>query len=534
MAAVSFGKDLWDQTKIIESYAEYGAQFMEKTNEFMKQMAVIESEYGRNVQRLVKQYKDDIARKSNDKVNAQFYKAVLSSTLSQSFVFMLNETEQLANQRVEMADKLDTDIRKSMKHRGKDNEKANKQHFDDARKASADLRKAVDNLERHQQRYEKAMKDLELAQLASENANKDMNTTKKIIEQLRADTDKKAALARDAGAAYKACMAETNDIKNKHFRETLPSILDVVQREDEEHKTNHCKGVFIKYVELFASMTPKIEQSYRLMGQSFETINAAADSELFVNTLKTGEPIPEDFQMSDTQETDVGKKTFMKGMTKVREDKADDQAEDQIISLPAKQGRKKAVDRVKHIEKEIADVEKKRQGIETLIVVYKDKPAAGTDPKIMEDLSEQKLNHEKRIDTLQYKRHKLMVYISTVDGVPAPEPPTPVHARSASASPITPFSAMSASSNKLPGDSGASPSFSGNIAMPSYGGSNANVAVLCRVRVLYDFEAAPSSQEMNVRSGQILDVLEKQDDGWWRCRDGDREGYVPGNYVESI
>jgi hypothetical protein len=59
-----------------------------------------------------------------------------------------------------------------------------------------------------------------------------------------------------------------------------------------------------------------------------------------------------------------------------------------------------------------------------------------------------------------------------------------------------------------------------------------------RARMLYDFEAAPQSQEVSARAGDELEILEQQDDGWWRARlyvNGVvHEGYIPGNYTELI
>lgn len=58
-----------------------------------------------------------------------------------------------------------------------------------------------------------------------------------------------------------------------------------------------------------------------------------------------------------------------------------------------------------------------------------------------------------------------------------------------------------------------------------------------RVRLTYDFEASSDeTQELTAMAGEELDLLEKQDDGWWRCRqpNGGKEGYVPGNYCEEI
>eukprot|EP00842_Homolaphlyctis_polyrhiza_P004267 jgi/Hompol1/4841/HPOL_003935-RA len=243
---MSFGADLWhgsidsgfvpailtlkrslkDQVKVVESYADHGTQFMEKANDFMKQAAQLEADYAKALQKLAKQHKDEVARKLNDKTNATFNKAVLGSTLSQSWMAILTETEAIASYHIERAEKIDTDIRKSIKHKGKDNEKSNRQHFADIQKANADLRKVIDNLEKMQQKYEKAMKDMDMARVALENASKDPNSTKKMIDQLKADSDKKAAAAQEVGSQYKSCMAESNVAKNKHFRETIPSILD--------------------------------------------------------------------------------------------------------------------------------------------------------------------------------------------------------------------------------------------------------------------------------------------------------------------
>ncbi|KAH6582057.1 hypothetical protein BASA61_008683 [Batrachochytrium salamandrivorans] len=188
---MSFGKDLWDQVAIIETYADHGVQFMEKINDFMKQVSTIHAEEARSILKVVKQHKDEIARKSNDKTNATFNKAVLGSTLAQSWQLILTETETTANYKLEICDKIDTEIRKNIKHQGKDNEKMNKQRFDDIRKANVELKKVVDNLEKMQQRYEKTMKDMDMAKTTFENAEKDQNSTKKLIDQLKAEVDKK-------------------------------------------------------------------------------------------------------------------------------------------------------------------------------------------------------------------------------------------------------------------------------------------------------------------------------------------------------
>ncbi|KAH6583072.1 hypothetical protein BASA61_008196 [Batrachochytrium salamandrivorans] len=548
---MSFGKDLWDQVAIIETYADHGVQFMEKINDFMKQVSTIHAEEARSILKVVKQHKDEIARKSNDKTNATFNKAVLGSTLAQSWQLILTETETTANYKLEICDKIDTEIRKNIKHQGKDNEKMNKQRFDDIRKANVELKKVVDNLEKMQQRYEKTMKDMDMAKTTFENAEKDQNSTKKLIDQLKAEVDKKVVAAHDAGSAYQQCMIQSNVVKNQHFTEILPSILDNIQTADDENKTAFCKSSLQGYVDLNTSVMPKIEKSYQLMTDAVSNINSTSDMDMFIKCFKTNDPYPEDFQMSDTQEIENGKKTFMRGMSKSREDRLEDQIEDQIVSLPAKQGRKKAVDRVKVHEKEIADVEKKRQGVHRLFLAYKEKPTSGSDTKIIDDLVCQKTLLEKRIDTLMLKKYKLLTYISTIDGVSPPELPIPARDRVITTSPLSMASISSPSDRDLTGRSPLENSVSPSKisiqsplsvpimpSQPSLGtpvsGKFLGGPSIGQVTVMFEFEAAAGSQEMSIKAGQVLDVIEKQDDGWWRCRHGDQEGYVPGNYTEPV
>ncbi|KAH6570067.1 hypothetical protein BASA60_007938, partial [Batrachochytrium salamandrivorans] len=501
-----------DQVAIIETYADHGVQFMEKINDFMKQVSTIHAEEARSILKVVKQHKDEIARKSNDKTNATFNKAVLGSTLAQSWQLILTETETTANYKLEICDKIDTEIRKNIKHQGKDNEKMNKQRFDDIRKANVELKKVVDNLEKMQQRYEKTMKDMDMAKTTFENAEKDQNSTKKLIDQLKAEN---------------------------------------IQTADDENKTAFCKSSLQGYVDLNTSVMPKIEKSYQLMTDAVSNINSTSDMDMFIKCFKTNDPYPEDFQMSDTQEIENGKKTFMRGMSKSREDRLEDQIEDQIVSLPAKQGRKKAVDRVKVHEKEIADVEKKRQGVHRLFLAYKEKPTSGSDTKIIDDLVCQKTLLEKRIDTLMLKKYKLLTYISTIDGVSPPELPIPARDRVITTSPLSMASISSPSDRDLTGRSPLENSVSPSKisiqsplsvpimpSQPSLGtpvsGKFLGGPSIGQVTVMFEFEAAAGSQEMSIKAGQVLDVIEKQDDGWWRCRHGDQEGYVPGNYTEPV
>ena len=49
---------------------------------------------------------------------------------------------------------------------------------------------------------------------------------------------------------------------------------------------------------------------------------------------------------------------------------------------------------------------------------------------------------------------------------------------------------------------------------------------------LYDFDA-DGEDELSVKEGQQLIVIDNDNEDWWRCRDGEgREGVVPASYIE--
>jgi hypothetical protein len=49
---------------------------------------------------------------------------------------------------------------------------------------------------------------------------------------------------------------------------------------------------------------------------------------------------------------------------------------------------------------------------------------------------------------------------------------------------------------------------------------------------LYDYDAT-DSDELSVRKGETLVLLESYDDGWWLMQKGRAAGLVPSNYMET-
>ena len=57
--------------------------------------------------------------------------------------------------------------------------------------------------------------------------------------------------------------------------------------------------------------------------------------------------------------------------------------------------------------------------------------------------------------------------------------------------------------------------------------------VICRAQVMYDYAAAQEG-DLNIVTGQVVDVHEKLDNGWWHGTVNGVTGFFPGSYCEDL
>ncbi|XP_050418053.2 nostrin isoform X3 [Patella vulgata] len=60
-----------------------------------------------------------------------------------------------------------------------------------------------------------------------------------------------------------------------------------------------------------------------------------------------------------------------------------------------------------------------------------------------------------------------------------------------------------------------------------------NTTVISRCKVLYDYTAS-RSDEISIRAGQIINVYNKQADGWWKGEVDKKVGIFPSTYIEEL
>jgi len=58
------------------------------------------------------------------------------------------------------------------------------------------------------------------------------------------------------------------------------------------------------------------------------------------------------------------------------------------------------------------------------------------------------------------------------------------------------------------------------------------LVTLCRARALYDYKAT-NDTELNFNAGDILNITDRDESGWWYAELDGVLGFVPNNYVEG-
>ncbi|KAJ3008072.1 UNVERIFIED_CONTAM: hypothetical protein HDU68_003239 [Siphonaria sp. JEL0065] len=304
-------------------------------------------------------------------------------------------------------------------------------------------------------------------------------------------------------------------------------------------------------------------QGHEELSTVFQEVNADRDTELVISMMKLDEEFPPaDYTFEEKAlardanfkrpgvQNKPGTASHSRSATETLSLDIDD--DDSILSQPPKKGRKLAADRVKAFEKDIAESEKKRQAVESLLAVCATK--ATPDPKQVSELTFQKETLDLKLDNLGLRRHKLQTYIAGIDKAAPPELPAHLSGKtvqpistspvSYSSGPVVTSPVVGSSDDKpkttsvtnTPANTGATGD--AVVAGSEWGGNGgSNLPGTKKVgKMIYDFQAAPNSQEISAKTGEDVEVVEEQDDGWWKVRvftGGEwKEGLVPGSYTQ--
>ena len=58
--------------------------------------------------------------------------------------------------------------------------------------------------------------------------------------------------------------------------------------------------------------------------------------------------------------------------------------------------------------------------------------------------------------------------------------------------------------------------------------------VLCNATVMFDFTPTDTATQLHIKAGEVIEILEKSESGWWLSRHNNKIGNVPASYVEQV
>lgn len=201
--------------------------------------------------------------------------------------------------------------------------------------------------------------------------------------------------------------------------------------------------------------------------------------------------------------------------------------EDEISALDYNKGRKRAVARLKELDKYQTEYETKRK-------VAKNE--------------EQGSEIDRKIKIIRLKKHKLDVYIAKCDNAPEPVLPEDLAGSPDMQMDQETIQFTDRNSFLQTGTAGRISTMSGRVSIISRSDTERKMSVIPdrpptppivndskgTCVAMYDFEGQ-NEGELSVAAGQELEVLEEGAD-WWRVRvikNGEiAEGYVPSTYVQ--
>uniref|UniRef100_A0AAQ5YY47 Formin binding protein 1a n=1 Tax=Amphiprion ocellaris TaxID=80972 RepID=A0AAQ5YY47_AMPOC len=177
----NWGTELWDQFDNLEKHTSWGIDFLERYTKFVKERADIELSYAKQIRSLSKKYHPKRSREDESRY-----------TWCLSFAATLQQLNELAVQREELAENLNSQIACELTRYTQELKTERKTHFQDGRRAQQHIESSWKQLESSKRRFERDCKEAERAQHVSDRIDLDSKTDgEKSVVQLYFDMEER-------------------------------------------------------------------------------------------------------------------------------------------------------------------------------------------------------------------------------------------------------------------------------------------------------------------------------------------------------
>ncbi|XP_014914924.1 formin-binding protein 1 isoform X3 [Poecilia latipinna] len=283
-----------DQFDNLEKHTQWGIEFVEKYNKFVKERSEIEINYAKQIRNLSKKYQPK--KNSREEEESKF-------SFCRAFFTTLNELNDYAGQHEVIAENLTSQIFVELTRYLQELKAERKTHFHDGRKAQQYIESSWKQLESCKRRFERDCKEADRAQQYFEKMDADINVTKADVEKrglnkARQQAQMRHQMASDSKGDYSSYLQKFNQEQNDHYHTIIPNIFQKLQ--DMEEKRIERIGACMKtFAEVDRQVLPIVGKCLDGMTTAAESIEPKTDSQQVVESYKSGFEPPSDVEFED-------------------------------------------------------------------------------------------------------------------------------------------------------------------------------------------------------------------------------------------
>ncbi|XP_048414547.1 formin-binding protein 1 isoform X8 [Stegostoma tigrinum] len=544
--------DCWSHTKDqfdnLEKHTQWGIEFVERYNKFVKDRTEIEISYAKQLRNLSKKYQP---KKNSREEEEQRY------TSCQAFLAILNEMNDYAGQHEVIAENMSGLIFAELSRYIQELKQERKSHFQEGRRAQQHIESCWKQLENSKRRFERDCKEAERAQQHFEKMDNDLNVTKADVEKARQQAHTRHQMASDSKNEYSSVLQNFNKEQHEHYFTNIPNIFQKIQDLDERR--------IVKVGESMKTFSDVDRQVIPIIGKCLDGITKAAesidekhDTQLVIEAFKSGFEQPGDVEFEDfsqpmkrtvsesslSNSRSDGKQESKGGKSKgklwpfIKKNKLSlklGSGPEDFSNLPPEQRRKKLQQKIDEINKEIQKESDQKDGLIKMKDAYIKNPQLGrpetVDPRLAEI--------EQTIEKLRQESQKFEAWLAEVEGR------LPVRTDQPKRSSEMPELQSTVVNNCAQDRESPDGSYTEEqnqdpelkvAAQCEFDDEFDDEDVLAAIgtcKAMYPFEGQ-NEGTIAMAEGETLSVIEEdKGDGWTRVRrNDDEEGYVPTSYVE--
>uniref|UniRef100_A0AAQ4S898 Formin binding protein 1a n=1 Tax=Gasterosteus aculeatus aculeatus TaxID=481459 RepID=A0AAQ4S898_GASAC len=280
----NWGTELWDQFDNLEKHTSWGIDFLERYSKFVRERADIELSYAKQIRTLSKKYHPKRSREDESRY-----------TWCLAFSATLRQLNELATQREELAENLNTQIVCELTRYTQEVKADRKTHFQDGRRAQQHIESSWKQLESSKRRFERDCKEAERTQQVSDRIDLDNKTDG---EKARQAAEQKKQAAEESRKDYLTSLNQFNQDQNQHYHTLVPVIYQRIQDMEERRIERICDAMRSS-AEAERKVLPVMSRCLDIMMDAAEGIQPRMDTQQVVEVYKSGFDPPGDVEFDD-------------------------------------------------------------------------------------------------------------------------------------------------------------------------------------------------------------------------------------------